>query len=30
LRSLRSLGWIATGRRSLEVLDLAALRGRAP
>jgi CRP-like cAMP-binding protein len=30
LRSLRSLGWIATGRRALEVLDLAALRGRAP
>lgn len=30
LRSLRSLGWIATGRRTIEVRDLAALRGRAP
>ena len=30
LRSLRSLGWIATGRRAIEVHDLAALRGRAP
>jgi len=30
LRSLRSLGWVATGRRSIEVHDLAALRGRAP
>jgi CRP-like cAMP-binding protein len=30
LRQLRSLGWIATGRRSIEVNDLAALRGRAP
>ncbi len=30
LRSLRSLGWITTGRRSIEVLDLGALRGRAP
>jgi CRP/FNR family cyclic AMP-dependent transcriptional regulator len=30
LRSLRSLGWIATGRRSIEVHDLGAMRGRAP
>jgi CRP/FNR family cyclic AMP-dependent transcriptional regulator len=30
LRSLRSLGWIATGRRAIEVHDLAALRDRAP
>jgi CRP-like cAMP-binding protein len=30
LRTLRSLGWVATGRRSIEVHDLAALRGRAP
>jgi len=30
LRSLRSLGWIVTGRRTIEVRDLAALRGRAP
>jgi len=30
LRSLRACGWIATGRRAIEVLDLAALRGRAP
>lgn len=30
LRALRSLGWITTGRRSIEVRDLAALRGRAP
>jgi CRP/FNR family cyclic AMP-dependent transcriptional regulator len=30
LRSLRSLGWIATGRRAIEVRDLAALRERAP
>jgi CRP-like cAMP-binding protein len=30
LRSLRSLGWVATGRRSIEILDLGALRGRAP
>jgi CRP-like cAMP-binding protein len=30
LRSLRSLGWVATGRRSIEVHDLAALRNRAP
>jgi CRP-like cAMP-binding protein len=30
LRSLRSLGWVGTGRRAIEVLDLAALRGRAP
>lgn len=30
LRSLRSLGWIATGRRAIEVIDLGALRGRAP
>jgi CRP/FNR family transcriptional regulator, cyclic AMP receptor protein len=30
LRSLRSLGWISTRRRAIEVHDLAALRGRAP
>ena len=30
LRSLRSLGWITTGRRVIEVHDLAALRDRAP
>jgi CRP-like cAMP-binding protein len=30
LRQLRSLGWVATGRRSIEVTDLSALRGRAP
>jgi CRP/FNR family cyclic AMP-dependent transcriptional regulator len=30
LRQLRSLGWITTGRRALEVHDLAALRERAP
>jgi len=30
LRSLRSLGWVATGRRSIEVHDLPALRNRAP
>jgi CRP/FNR family transcriptional regulator, cyclic AMP receptor protein len=30
LRALRDLGWVATGRRALEVQDLAALRGRAP
>jgi CRP/FNR family cyclic AMP-dependent transcriptional regulator len=30
LRSLRSLGWVATGRRSIEVYDLAAIRSRAP
>jgi CRP-like cAMP-binding protein len=30
LRQLRSLGWITTGRRALEVHDLAALRDRAP
>jgi CRP/FNR family cyclic AMP-dependent transcriptional regulator len=30
LRSLRALGWVATGRRSLEVVDVAALRNRAP
>jgi len=30
LRSLRSLGWITTGRKAIEVHDLAALRGRAP
>src|SRR4051794_21537307 len=30
LRSLRSLGWISTGRRTIEVHDLAALRQRAP
>ena len=29
LRQLRSLGWITTGRRALEVHDLAALRTRA-
>src|SRR5205814_8720185 len=28
LRSLRDLGWVATGRRSIEVRDLAALRER--
>jgi CRP/FNR family transcriptional regulator, cyclic AMP receptor protein len=30
LRSLRSLGWISTKRRAIEVHDLAALRDRAP
>lgn len=30
LRALRSLGWITTGRRAIEVHDLIALRGRAP
>ena len=30
LRQLRSLGWITTGRRALEVHDLEALRQRAP
>ena len=30
LRSLRSLGWISTRRRAIEVHDLAALRDRAP
>jgi CRP/FNR family transcriptional regulator, cyclic AMP receptor protein len=30
LRSLRDLGWVATGRRTIEVHDLASLRGRAP
>ena len=30
LRTLRSLGWITTGRRALEVHDLEALRRRAP
>jgi CRP/FNR family transcriptional regulator, cyclic AMP receptor protein len=30
LRSLRSLGWISTRRRAIEVHDLAALRNRAP
>ena len=30
LRSLRSLGWVATGRRSIEVHDLPSLRNRAP
>jgi CRP-like cAMP-binding protein len=30
LRTLRSLGWISTGRRTLEVHDLEAVRGRAP
>jgi CRP/FNR family transcriptional regulator, cyclic AMP receptor protein len=30
LRSLRALGWVATGRRSIEVLDIASLRARAP
>jgi CRP/FNR family cyclic AMP-dependent transcriptional regulator len=30
LRALRSLGWVSTRRRAIEVHDLAALRGRAP
>src|SRR3954452_4618445 len=30
LRSLRSLGWISTRRRAIEVHDLVALRSRAP
>jgi CRP/FNR family transcriptional regulator, cyclic AMP receptor protein len=30
LRSLRSLGWVSTRRRAIEVHDLAALRARAP
>lgn len=30
LRQLRALGWIVTGRRAIEVHDLAALRNRAP
>jgi CRP/FNR family cyclic AMP-dependent transcriptional regulator len=30
LRALRSLGWITTGRRAIEVHDVAALRERAP
>ena len=30
LRALRSLGWISTRRRAIEVHDLAALRSRAP
>lgn len=30
LRTLRSLGWIKTGRRAIDVCDLAAMRGRAP
>jgi CRP/FNR family cyclic AMP-dependent transcriptional regulator len=30
LASLRSLGWVVTGRRAIEVHDLAALRNRAP
>lgn len=30
LRALRSLGWVTTGRRAIEVHDLAALRHRAP
>ena len=30
LRALRSLGWVATGRRAIEVHDVAALRSRAP
>jgi CRP/FNR family cyclic AMP-dependent transcriptional regulator len=30
LRALRSLGWITTGRRAIEVHDVTALRGRAP
>jgi CRP-like cAMP-binding protein len=30
LRSLRSLGWISTRRRAIEVHDLTALRDRAP
>jgi CRP-like cAMP-binding protein len=30
LRALRSLGWVTTARRAIEVQDLDALRGRAP
>ena len=30
LRTLRSLGWITTGRRAIEVHDVSALRERAP
>jgi CRP-like cAMP-binding protein len=30
LRSLRDLGWVSTGRRTIDVLNLAALRNRAP
>jgi CRP-like cAMP-binding protein len=30
LRTLRSLGWVATGRRAIDVQDVAALRERAP
>lgn len=30
MRTLRSLGWVSTGRRAIEVHDVAALRGRAP
>jgi CRP-like cAMP-binding protein len=30
LRALRSLGWVTTQRRVIEVHDLAALRERAP
>jgi CRP/FNR family transcriptional regulator, cyclic AMP receptor protein len=30
LKALRELGWIATGRRSIEVLDLDAVRRRSP
>lgn len=30
LRAMRNLGWVATGRRAIEVHDLAALRSRAP
>jgi CRP-like cAMP-binding protein len=30
LRTLRSLGWVTTARRAIEVHDVAALRGRAP
>jgi CRP/FNR family transcriptional regulator, cyclic AMP receptor protein len=30
LRALRSLGWVATGRRVIEVSNVAALRDRAP
>jgi CRP/FNR family cyclic AMP-dependent transcriptional regulator len=30
LRALRSLGWITTGRRAIEVHDVSALRERAP
>jgi CRP/FNR family transcriptional regulator, cyclic AMP receptor protein len=30
LRQLRQLGWITTGRRAIEVHDVAALRDRAP